>query len=152
MSTTSVVGAGLVAQGVVGLDGRLALVVVGADAVEEEVHRAEAADAVDQLDAAEGVVAQVLLLVPVEVVVARRGIVRRRAGSRRCRRRGRTMTSPGCGLDAVDDGVDERPGREVLPGAALDVLGVLLQQPLVGVALHVGGHRRASSPCRSARR
>jgi hypothetical protein len=46
--------AGLVAQGIVGLDRRLALVVVGADAVQEQVHGAQARDAVHQLDAAQG--------------------------------------------------------------------------------------------------
>ncbi len=44
-------------------------------------------------------------------------------------------------LHAVDDRLDERARREVLPRAALDVLGVPLQQALVGVALHVGRHR-----------
>ena len=46
VSTTSTVLAGLVAQGIVGLDRRLASVVVRADAVEEQVHRAQARDAV----------------------------------------------------------------------------------------------------------
>ena len=64
-------------------------VVVGADAVQEQVHRAEARDAVDQLDAAQGVVAEVLLLVLVELVVLLRGSRAPRAGSRRCRRPGR---------------------------------------------------------------
>ena len=34
--------------------------------------------------------------------------------------------------------------REVLAGAALDVLRVALQQALLGVARHVGAHRRPS--------
>jgi hypothetical protein len=37
---------------------------------------------------------------------------------------------------------DEWARREVLPGAALHVRGVPLQQALVGVALYVGGKRR----------
>jgi hypothetical protein len=36
---------------------------------------------------------------------------------------------------------DEGPRREVLAGPALHVLGVPLQEALVGVALHVGRHR-----------
>ena len=46
----------------------------------------------------------------------------------------------GLRLDAVHDGIDERARREVLARAALDVLGVALQQPLVRVALDVGAH------------
>ena len=52
----------------------------------------------------------------------------------------------------LDDRLDQRPRREVLAGARLDVLGVLLQQPLVGVALHVGVERQSSSRGRSGRR
>ena len=44
--------------------------------------------------------------------------------------------------DHVHDGGDERARREVLARAAFHVLGVLLQQALVSVALHVGGERR----------
>src|SRR5581483_8253552 len=44
--------------------------------------------------------------------------------------------------DAVDHRGDQRTRREVLASAALGVLRVLLQQALVGVALHIGAHRR----------
>ena len=44
----------------------------------------------------------------------------------------------GPGAHDVDDGLDEGARREVLPGPGLDVLGVALQQGLVGVALDVG--------------
>lgn len=47
------------------------------------------------------------------------------------------------GLHDVDDGVDQRPGGEVLTGAGTRVGGPLAQQRLVGVALDVG---RAASP------
>jgi hypothetical protein len=40
----------------------------------------------------------------------------------------------GLGLDDLDDGVDQRSGREVLAGAALGLAGVLLQQAFVEVA------------------
>ena len=52
-------------------------------------------------------------------------------------RRGVEHRLAGTGAHAVDDGVDERARGEVLAGAALGVLGVLLQQALVGVALDV---------------
>jgi len=42
---------------------------------------------------------------------------------------------------AFHDTLDERARREVLPRPTLGVLGVLLEQPLVRVALHVGVER-----------
>jgi hypothetical protein len=54
---------------IVGADGRLA-VVVGADAMKEQVHRAEARDTGHQLDAAQRVEPQVPLGRAIEVVVA----------------------------------------------------------------------------------
>ncbi len=47
---------------------------------------------------------------------------------------------PWLGLDAVEDGVDERARREVLARTALHVLRVTFEETLVGIALHVGGH------------
>jgi hypothetical protein len=55
---------------------------------------------------------------------------------------GSHTVSPGRGGDAVHHRLDQRARREVLAGARLDVLRVALQQALVGVALHVGAHRR----------
>ena len=52
---------------------------------------------------------------------------------------GSQIVWPGCGAHHVHHGGDERARGEVLARAAFHVLGVLLQQPLVGVALHVGG-------------
>ena len=52
-----------------GLDRRLASSAVAADAVQEQVHRAQAGDAVDELDAVQRLSAEVLLLVAVELVV-----------------------------------------------------------------------------------
>ena len=37
---------------------------------------------------------------------------------------------------------DQRTGREVLPGARLDVLRVLLQQPFICVPFYVRAHHR----------
>ena len=45
--------------------------------------------------------------------------------------------SAGRRADALHHGADQRPGREVLARAGLDVLGVPFQQPLVDVALHI---------------
>ena len=47
----------------------------------------------------------------------------------------------GLGGNAVHHRLDQRTRREVLAGAGLGVLRVLLQQALVGLALHVGAHR-----------
>ncbi len=49
------------------------------------------------------------------------------------------MACPGCGEHHVHHRGDERARREILARAAFNVLGVLLQQPLVSVTLHVGG-------------
>jgi hypothetical protein len=51
--------------------------------------------------------------------------------------------------DAVHHGLDQRPRREALAGAGLDVLRVALQQPLVGVAIHVGIADQFSASTRS---
>ena len=50
---------------------------------------------------------------------------------------GSQTVSPTRGPDDLDDGLDERARREVLPGPALGVLGVLLEQALVDLALDV---------------
>jgi hypothetical protein len=51
---------------------------------------------------------------------------------------GSQMVWPGCGAMTSTMAAMSGRGREVLAGAALHVLGVLLQQALVGVALHIG--------------
>ena len=85
------------------------------------------------------------LLVAVEVAVALEVLVRGEQETTRAAGRIDDDLS-GLRLHAVDDGLDDPPGREVLPRAPLDVLRVPLEQPLVGVALHVGGHRRPVFP------
>jgi hypothetical protein len=57
----------LVAQGVVGLDRRLSSLVVRPDAVQKEVHRAQAADAVHDLDPTQRVELEVLVLIAIEL-------------------------------------------------------------------------------------
>ena len=70
----------------------------------------------------------------------------RRGGSRRCRRRGRGSRSPGFGRMHSTMAWMSGARREVLPGAALHVLRVPLQQALVGVALHVGASSESTLP------
>jgi len=48
----------------------------------------------------------------------------------------------GTRLNDLHDPLDQGARREVLPGPRLCVLGVLLQEPFVGIALHVGAQRR----------
>ena len=57
---------------------------------------------------------------------------------------GSQIVSPGSGACTSTIAWISGAGREVLAGAALGVLGVLLQQALVGVALHVGVERRST--------
>ena len=47
----------------------------------------------------------------------------------------------GLGSDGVHHRLDQRARGEVLAGAGLGVLRVLLQQALIGIALHVDAHR-----------
>ncbi len=113
--------------------------VVGTDAVQKQVHRAQTGNAVHKLDATERVVSQMLLLRAVELVVRFEVVVRRKEESAGAASRIRDdLARPRA--HAVHDGVDEGPRREVLASAAFDVLRVALEQPLVGVALHVRGH------------
>lgn len=109
--------------------------------MEHQVHGAETRRRMHQLPAAQGFLVQVFLLVPVEPVVFGYVVVggqQESAGSAG-RVADRVLRSRG---SHVHHRLDERPRREVLPGPALGVLGVLLQQPLVGVPLHVGVHHR----------
>ena len=53
---------------------------------------------------------------------------------------GSAMISPGYRTNTVHQRVDQGPRREVLPCAALRVLGVPFQQALVGVAFDVRRH------------
>jgi hypothetical protein len=55
--------------------------------------------------------------------------------------RGVADRHPGLGAHHLDERADQRPRREVLAGAGLDVLRVLLEQTLIGVALDVGVER-----------
>ena len=108
-----------------------------ADAVQQQVHRAEARDAVHQLDAEERAVLELLLLRSIELVMLGDVIMRREQESARAAGRIADGLSRLRG-DHVHHRGDERARREVLSRAAFHVLGVLLQQAFVGVAFHVG--------------
>ena len=130
----------LVPQGIVDSERRLNLVVIRSDSVEVKVHGAEPGDVLHDVHASQGVILEVPLGVPIEFLVARDVVVgceQEPAGSA-----GRVDNFFAClRLDAVHDGLDQRPWREILTGSALHVLGVLFQESLVGVPLHVRGHR-----------
>ena len=134
VSTMIVVDPRMGAQAVVHGDPGL----VAADAVKVEVHHAQPGRAVHDLPAVQGVPLQVLQLAPVHRRVMADDVVmggqQEAAGAT-----GRVADGVvGPGPHHVHDGLDQRAWREVLPGAGLHVLGVALQQRLVGVALHVG--------------
>ncbi len=107
-----------------------------ADAMQVEVHHAQAGGVVDDLPAAEGLVAQGLLLVAVELVVVEDVIVgsqEKAAGTA-----GRIADRhAGLGAQHLHHGLDQRARGEVLTRAALDVFGVFLQQALVDLAFDV---------------
>jgi hypothetical protein len=105
--------------------------------VQVQVHDAEAGGVVDDLPAAQGVVRDVVELVAVERVVVAEDVVV--GGQEKAAGPGGRVTD---GVRRrrphhVDDSLDERTRGEVLAGAGLDVLGILLQQPLVDRAFHV---------------
>ena len=114
---------------------------LAADAVQQHVHRAQPGGGLHQLPALEAFPAQFLLLRRGHVGVVLHHIVVRRqqkaAGA--AGRVGDGLAGPG--RHDIDDGLDQRTRREVLARAGLGVLRVLLQQALVGVALHIGAHR-----------
>jgi hypothetical protein len=120
--------------------------VLGPDAVKEQVHHAEAGGVVDDLGAAERIEAKVLLLIGVQVGVVRGDELvcseQEAAGAAGRVADGRA----GLRSHHLDDRLDQWPRREVLASARLDVLGVLLEQALVGVALHVDVERHPLLP------
>ena len=112
-----------------------------ADAVQQQVHRAQARHAVHQLDAVERAGLEFLLLRPVQRGALGQVVVRRQQEPARAARRIADRL-PRPRRHAFHHRGDQRARGEVLPRAALHVFGVLLQQALVGVALHVGRQAR----------
>ena len=111
---------------------------VATDAVEVQVHGAEPRRAVYYFPAEQGVVLQPFPPVPVHGRILGDDVVvggQQEAAGAAGRVADRVV---GAWAHHVHDGPDQRARREVLPGAGLHILGVALQQRLVGVALHVG--------------
>ena len=106
--------------------------------MKQQIHRAKPGDAVHQFDAEERAALELLLLRPIERVMLGQVIMRREQETTRAARR-ITDGLPRLRSDHVHHRGDERARREVLARPAFHVLGVLLQQALVGVALYVGG-------------
>ena len=126
-------------QGVPESDGDLPVQV--ADVVEKEVHQTQFEGNRHDLPAPEGVPLQKLLGLPVQGIVLGVGqVALGRQQEAAAAAAGVGDGFPGLRSDALHHGPDQRPGREVLARAAFHVLGVLLQQALVDLALHVGGH------------
>ena len=94
--------------------------------MEEQVHRAQASDAVHQLHAAQGVVPEVTLLVLIELVVGGDvGVSREEKAAGATRRISDDLSRPR--PHAVHQGVDQGPRREILARTALGILGVPFQ-------------------------
>jgi hypothetical protein len=88
------------------------------------------------LPAVQRAVGQVVVLVAVEPVVASDKVVGSQQKAARAAGRIRYPLARS-GAHHVHDGLDQRARGEVLPRSGFDVLGVLLQQPLVNVGLDV---------------
>ena len=113
-----------------------------ADVVQEHVHQAEAARVGDDLVAVKRLVLQERLLRLVELVVVRVGqevVGGEEEAAGAAGRIGDGLAR--LGPHAFDHRADQRARREVLSRAGFGVLGVLLQQAFVDVALDVGAHR-----------
>ena len=126
-------------EGVGAVDGRVVGVGGGADAVQVEVHRAEADDAGDDVGAAQGLGAKVLHLRLAELVVLGNEVVggeEEAAGAAG----GVADHLPGLGCHYIDDGADERAGREVLTGSLVGRAGGLFEQAFVDGTLDVHVH------------
>ena len=111
------------------------------DIVEVEIHQGHFEGGLDQLVAEEGLVLEKFLLFPIQRIVGGIGKVflggeEEAAGAAA----GIGDGLAGLGTETSDHGANERTGGKILPRAALDILGVLLEQSLVDLALDVGGH------------
>ena len=109
-----------------------------ADVVQEQVHQAQPPGVGDDLVAVKRVVLEKRLLIPVEGEVGRVGDEVVGAQEEPAGAAGGVRDAlPRLGAHALDHGADQGARGEVLARARLGVLGVLLQQPFVDVALDV---------------
>ena len=131
--------AGVGEQGIAQGDGDIAVDV--ADVVQVQVHQGHLEGGADQLVAVEGLVFQEELLVTGqgEVVGVGEELLGRQEEAAAAAA-GVCDGLAGLGAQALDHGLDEGPGGEVLTGTGLDILGVFLEQALVDLALDIGGH------------
>ena len=126
-------------EGVGSVDGWIIRVGGGTDAVQVEVHGAEADDAGDDVGAAQGLGPEVLHLRLAELVVLGDVVVggeQEAAGTAG----GVANHLPGPWCRDIDDGADERAGSEVLSCSLVRRAGGLFEQALVDRALNVHVH------------
>src|SRR5581483_1914561 len=127
------------AQAIDDVDRRLLGIFI-ADAVQKHVHDAEPRGAIDDLPALERLVLEKSALFARHAPIMTGNIVMRgqQEAAGAARRIADFLHRPG--LHHIDDGLDQGAGRKILARAAFGILGVLLQQPFVGVALDIGHH------------
>ena len=112
-----------------------------ADAVQKHVHDAEPRGAIDDLPALERLVLEKSALVARHVAIMAGNRVVRGQQESAGAAGGIANFLHGSGLHHIDDGLDQCAGRKILACTAFGILGILLQQPFVGVALDIGLHR-----------
>ena len=111
------------------------------DAMQVQVHHAQAGGVVHDFPAAQRLVLQVLLLIGVELVMLGHVVIEPPEESRRCHRPGRRWCPPVLACMQSTMAAMSGARGEILAGSTLHVLGVLLKQPLIGIPLHVGVQR-----------
>ena len=103
-----------------------------------QVHDAEPGGAVHDLPSVESVVPQVSKLALVHAGAMVDYVVVSNQQEASCAAGGVADSEAGLRAHDVHDGLYQWASREVLPCPGLHVLGIALQQRLIGVALHVG--------------
>ena len=136
-----VIFAAVAAERVAHFDGHFVRA-VRADAVQEHVHAAQPRHAVDQLDAVKRFRRQPLFLRTVQLIPLGIGQVVVDRQEKSAGAAGRIADRHlRLGPHHIDHRRDQRTRRKILSRPAFHVRRVLLQQPFIGVALHVGGQR-----------
>ena len=106
------------------------------NSVKEEIHRAKASDAVDQLDPVERAILELLLLLSVQGEVLGDVVMR---GEEEASRAASWIADrlPWLGSHHIDHGGDQGTRGEVLSGTALHIGGILLKEAFVGISLDI---------------
>src|SRR5262249_21758909 len=114
---------------------------ISSDAMQQQIHSTEPGNTVYEFDASKLLRVQVTELRLVKLLAADEPVCcQQKSACTTCRitdDKSLVRLGPRPWLHHVHDRLDQGARSEVLPCAALDVLRVLLQQPLVGVTLHV---------------